>query len=770
MTNAALQGNPDAGGAHVAPLQCYGGTSRRGALLYRRVLTAVAALLAASLSAAELDRVALGETASEAAHGFSDGGTSYVETGASSAACRRIKRPDNERWRAGPMRFRLKVASEGRTYLTVQLWGGDVSHDHLFCTVDGKMLGQMHLGEYDLLDYESCWPRDSNRDTADAEHFGVFTYRTFLLPESLTRGKESVEIAIYAAGHVWGYGRDFGQFQKMVANDSRGIYSAVTHTTPFGGPTRASVAATPRPAEGKPAARDPDLAGVEKGVDGHLEWLMKPGVLAGRIREVGLLAEAYNTEWCLAYRKPEAVQAIAEAVDAEAEKERNEPGSVCGNGTWTGAGDTAQAVVRLGADALAPLLTAARRQTWREHFLKSVEYLSTHRRYFANQSQIVDTNAHWSNRALKLVDPLAGPPLAETLEHVKEAMGLRPMPTGYVALTAAGLSKEDGYVGSYGESTIWASANAYEASDGDEELLAQLKKASRARLYMRYPGVRRDGRRVARLEAQVSWRNEHFPPPPTYLTNGGDLRNAVLARDPVLVGAIRDAYEDGSLADFARGLKADSIQALRFPGDWRKVKSAIDKFGDRLPHMPCFGEDFVWCDPENAVAVVKRGPEMLFVEAYWRARGGINNLAKVHYVSPKTEIVATVFCEETYEQKDGKSERIGEWFQYGWMDKLYGGYRESFAPDEGAWPPSNATAGALRPVAANGGRAEFYIVRYGPYIVAINDSHHGRSYDLDVPDGAWTVLPSGARAAKGRLSIAPKSCVVVCNEIFMQNQ
>ncbi len=83
------------------------------------------------------------------------------------------------------------------------------------------------------------------------------------------------------------------------------------------------------------------------------------------------------------------------------------------------------------------------------------------------------------------------------------------------------------------------------------------------------------------------------------------------------------------LADFSRGLKADSVQALRFPGDWRKVKRAIDKFGDRLPHMPCFGEDFVWCDPENAVVAVKRGSEMLFVEAYWRARGGVNNLAKV---------------------------------------------------------------------------------------------------------------------------------------------
>ena len=727
----------------------------------RLSLALVISSIALALAADVIDGIKLGSEKSEAAHAFSDKhAVSYAEKGAQGHPCRRIKKPDAARWRTEAMKFRLKVAKDAPTYLTCRLWGGDVSHDHLFCTIDGKMLGQMHLGEYDILDYESCWPRDSNRETADAEHFGAFTYRTFLLPANLTRGRESVEIAVYASGHVWGYGTNFEQFQKMVLHDSRGLYMFVTHTEPM---ERCFLSA----GDAKPArnalevAKEPDMDSLRKRVDEHLAFLMTPGVLRGRRNDIGLLAEAYSTKGCVAYRNPDAVKSIVDAVDAEAADERTSPGSVVSEGTWIGAGRSAVGVGRLGAEALAPFLNDSRRSAWRELFLKSVDYLTTHRRYFANQMQIIDTNAHWCNRALKICDEKAGPPIETTAKYVRQAMGLEPAPNGYLALTAKGLSKEDGYVGSYGESTIWASANAYEAT-GDDALLGQLVKATKARLFMRYPGVRRDGRRVARLEAQVSWRNEHFPPPPTYLTNNGDLRNAVLSRSPSVIGAVRDMYDDGVLAEYARDFKGSDLNALRFLADWPKVKAAIDKFGDKLPHLPCFMDrDYAWCDSEDGIAVVKRGDEMLFVEAYWRARGGINNLAKVHYVRPDSEFVATVDCEERYERKDAHAERIGDWFQYGWMGKLYGGYRDDFGTGE-HWPPKNATADLERPVAENGGRAEFYVVRYGSYIVAINDSTKGRSYELDVPPGNWKILSSGEdRAAKGTAPVEPKKCVAL---------
>ncbi len=713
--------------------------------------------LAAHVFAATIDEVRLGDAASEKAHAFADGAASFAENGARGEPCRRLRKPDGPaRWRTEPMRFRVKVAKFGPTYLTCRLWGGDVSHDHIFVTVDGKMLGQMHLGEYDLLDYESCWPRDSERTTADAEHFGAFTYRTFLLPDNLTSGKSDVEIAVYACGHVWGYGNDFEQFQKPVMHDSRGLYAFATHTESLWEGVAAKEPPKPSPAA-KASAKDPDVDSLRARIDRSLAKLMSPGELAKRWKDAGFLAEAYNTKGCAAYKSKDALAAIVAFVDAESEEESRNPGFSAKRDPWCCSGSAALAVGRVGASAIAPYLEdPQRRARWREYFLSGVDYLSSHRRFFANQSQIVDTYAHWCNRALKICDPKAGPPLAETRGRLAEAMGLRPMPNGYVALTKAGLSKEDGYVGSYGESTVWASANAYEAScdeempDGDEALLAQLRKATRARLYMRYPGVRRDGRRVARLEAQTSWRNEHFPPPPTYLTNGIDLRNAILAKDPAVVGAVRDMYDDGVVAEYAASAKDTDIAALRFLSDWPKVRRAIEKFGDRLPHMPCFGGDFEWCDPENALVVVKHGDEMLFVEAYWRARGGVNGLAKVHFVSPTAEISATVECEQRFEAKGGKVERIGDWFQYGWMGKLYPGYRDDFGSGE-KWPPHNALAGAERPVAENGGRAEFYVVRFGRYTVAVNDSSKGHDYYFSAPRGM-------------KVKVAPKSFKVIVDE------
>ena len=330
--------------------------------------TAIALALAVACSgpaaAKIVDGIRLGDAASETAHGFADAtGASVADKGANGLSCRRMKKPDGARWRTDAMKFRLKVAKDAPTYLTCRLWGSDTSHDHLFCTVDGKMLGQMHLGEYDILDYESCWPRDSNRETADAEHFGAFTYRTFLLPENLTKGKDEIEVAVYAAGHVWGYGTNFEQFQKMVSHDSRGLYVFATHTEPMEASFKPKHT---RAWEWKPAeqAKDPDVVALAAKVEKHLIYLMQPGVLAGRRREIGFLAEAYNTEGCLAYRNPGAIKAIVAAVDAGAQEEAESPGGTTKKDSWRGAADEAVGVCRVGADAIRPFLDEKRRAAW----------------------------------------------------------------------------------------------------------------------------------------------------------------------------------------------------------------------------------------------------------------------------------------------------------------------------------------------------------------------------------------------------------------------
>ncbi|MGN0854291.1 MAG: hypothetical protein ACI4R9_02080 [Kiritimatiellia bacterium] len=95
----------------------------------------------------------------------------------------------------------------GLSLLTVRLWGGDVSHDHLIMLIDGKMLGQMHLGEYDILDYESCWPRDfADKAHADSERAGAAV--------------EAVVAAIDAAPHARSIRRRWSSFAGW--DDGRG--------------------------------------------------------------------------------------------------------------------------------------------------------------------------------------------------------------------------------------------------------------------------------------------------------------------------------------------------------------------------------------------------------------------------------------------------------------------------------------------------------------------------------------------------------------------
>ena len=82
---------------------------------------AVACLSFAAMLAAcgeEIDRIDLGDAASERAHSFADGGASYAETGATLRVCRRLRKPSAEQWRSQPMKFRLKTAEKGWTYKT----------------------------------------------------------------------------------------------------------------------------------------------------------------------------------------------------------------------------------------------------------------------------------------------------------------------------------------------------------------------------------------------------------------------------------------------------------------------------------------------------------------------------------------------------------------------------------------------------------------------------------------------------------------------------
>ncbi|MGN0854747.1 MAG: hypothetical protein ACI4R9_04425 [Kiritimatiellia bacterium] len=705
------------------------------------------------------DYLAFGNEKSEKAHAFADGGRSFKDTGLYGESCRRIRKPEQSFWRAGPMAFTLKVKPEERNYITYKFSGNDMSRDMLFMTIDGKVLGQLHLGQYDVVDYEP----------EEAPYTNRWMHSTFLIPTNATADRVEIRIQLFSCGRVWGYGQNFEQFQKQVHGDSRGIYSVTIHRDPLCPETkreRLQIKVPPHvPVDPPPI----DIEKVKELCNHHLERYMgrERGLLKTRGGAATFLADGYNTPWTVAYRNPRAVEAMVEAVDHVGWKYHEDPKSVVQNGSWTGPWDVEIPVPIFGPKAFAPYLDREierngtkmpRRKLWGEMYLANVKQLTTHRRFFGNQGQIVDMSGHWANRCAHMCG-YTEIPLETTRTFVKQSMGMEPCPNGYVALTPAALSKEDGYVGKYGESTIWAANFAmactknYETGELDKELLPWCRKAIESRLIFRYPGVDPRGRKLYRLESQIGWRNEHMPGEHDYLDRHFMVSPLFWSKSKIIFGAIVEQVADGWFEDSvmrAVHKKDRSGELMKLVTAWPSLEKALARAKKEKGlkfTMPMGGEDFVWCDSENAVVALKNGDEVLYVNSYWRAKGLINGLAKIHYVTPRGDWVATIYQDEEFEQARDKSgnprvEMLHNYFAYGWKGKLYNGYRAEDPnwAEAPSWPPKSVDGGILRPVGERGGRATHYHVSFGDYEVYINDHQQGEKWRIRIPQGTWRVL------------------------------
>lgn len=197
--------------------------------------------------------------------------------------------------------------------------------------------------------------------------------------------------------------------------------------------------------------------------------------------------------------------------------------------------------VRLLASPLAPLLDQSiqgawdvtRRRGWSQMLQASRDWHRYHRRLYTNQSMIIDLNIYRANRAVEAIDPAHALPEEKVLHYLYESIGIEPWlgsdtdagPSrtagdNYFELTAKGLSKELGYVGTYGEVLDWVT-QIYDATrdpgqGGDAKIEKQLEKIANARAVFRYPMLDAQGNRAMRLECIVGWRDMHFPGDVTY--------------------------------------------------------------------------------------------------------------------------------------------------------------------------------------------------------------------------------------------------------------
>jgi hypothetical protein len=175
--------------------------------------------------------------------------------------------------------------------------------------------------------------------------------------------------------------------------------------------------------------------------------------------------------------------------------------------------------------------------------------------------------------------------------------------------------------------------------------------------------------------------------------------------------------------------------------------------------------DFVFTDEENGVVALKHGSEILYVSLYWRARNAVNNLARVHCLTPDFDRIAEVH-EETQFTSSGEfvmPDQTNMAFGNGGvkypatLSSAHAGEKQNIAQTPAGQPP--VKPGQESPYA---GRADFYLLRYGPYVIGLNMSKD-KTFEIAAPQAAGPVtelvtqrsVPSGSKE-----KVLPRTTVV----------
>ncbi|KUM73277.1 carbohydrate binding domain-containing protein [Streptomyces curacoi] len=448
--------------------------------------------------------------------------------------------------------------------------------------------------------------------------------------------------------------------------------------------------------------------------------------------------------------------------------------------------------------AYAPVV---RRDAWARMLLDSREYWRQNFPQYTNQAIICAIGLYLADRGLTYLGSADAWGEKKARDYIYQSVGLvpwlgpekpdgtptRPLGGSYHQVTKKGISKELGYAGSYGELQEWLSL-VYDAVTGiggveDGTLRDHLVKMAKARMVFRHPSLDRDGHRAMRLETVVGWRDNEYPGKVAYdqdaKWDGHALKMAAQIKDPDLVSYARQSLADGqafqSLADsHAATVSArTNLNLLSTADDYAYISKATGS-GAKLPMTPG-APDFVFSDEENGLVAIKHGDEILFASLYWRARWGVNRLARVHHLTAEgTERSATVWQEVKY-LADGRTFTEPDWVNWEFT------VSDLDIPDGGFTPPGNALhqafAGQVLPLAkapddvperAAGvespyaGRASFYRCEYGPYLIAMNTTDDRDHTFTTRGFGASTNLVTGAKVSGNtEVRVKPGTTVVL---------
>lgn len=751
---------------------------------------AVLLLVVAPVHAATLGQLLLGNPDSEQSHLLHAEHSDIIKGGLDQPA-RRLLPLDPPAWEGGRLSFVMKVDPAQPTYLTARFWGSEVNSNRLQLFIDGKQVGYRHLGDIDSLDPGSDAPFCNGR----------FYYTTLPLPAQLTKGKQEVRLEIRSSGFLWGYGRTWEQYQKNLTAPTRGIYRVYTHVDPFFAPPadeRQGAAPADPPLRKTPG--DEVMQRIKERVNRELEGRLRDKRPMGQM-QMQFVAQAYFVKWTPAHQNPRVVERLTDSLDALYRAYVKDPklaqaDPATPNADWFGLGPSGQ-VIALLFEQFKPVLDQpiddgagnkiARRAAFTSMLLACRDWHRQHRRQYTNQSMINDLyGIYYSNKAIALLD---APKSIDCTPYLYESVGLTPWRgsetlTGpsfsagrdFLQLTAKGLTRELGYVGNYGEVLDWAGQiyNATRPSPdkpGDVKLKDQLARISRARAVFRYPALDDEGHRAMRLETVVGWRDTHFPGDIAYAQrptwDGSPVEAAAATLDPHLVGYVQQMLEDNQFfASMQEHIGNNTFRVtaglLHVPDNYDLIRQQ-PRSPHRLP-MSRGAPDFVFADEQDGVVAIKHGDEILYASLYWRARHAVNFMARVHHITPHFERIATVRQEEEFENS-GMVWRRPNWTNFGFANgglKYPGDLQSAHAGEE--LPIAKIPDGIVfKPGQESlyAGRALFYKLQYGPYLIAMNASRD-KTFTIKLPAGTnGRQLPQNRPVSADPIRVLPQSTLVL---------
>ena len=698
-------------------------------------------------------------------------------------------------WQGGHLSFVMKVDPAKQNYITVRLWGSDVNHNRLYLVCEGKQIGYRHLGDIDMLDIGSDGPFYNER----------FFYNTSPLPLSITKGKKQVAIKICSQGSTWGYGQTWDKYQRDMTTPSRGLYKVYTHTDgAFVPPANEKQGVAPK-ASVRTSPGVEVLDQLKARLNKEIDNLLSNTKALSQV-QMQFLAKAYRVPWSRAYKNAKLEGKVLQSLDSIYVAYKRSPrlaeaDPATYNAEWFGLGITGQVLHLLFEQFQSKLDNEiedgtgnkiTRRNAYTDMLVVCRNWHQRNRRMYTNQSMINDLyGIYYANKGLQKINPSKAMPEKEILRYLYESLGMQPwlgsdLDNGpsrsagdhYMQLTKKGLTKELGFVGNYGEVIDWV-AEIYEATrpapdaPGDAAIKAQVEKIALARAPFRYVMLDDDKHAAMRMETVVGWRDTHYPGDVTYAQrpswDGTPLQIVAVTLHPQLVGFAQQMFADNQFfSSLEKSMREKSFRVtaglLHVPEQYELVK-AQPPAKYKLP-MTWDQPDFVFSDEEDGVIAIKNGKEIFYASSYWRARYAINNLARVHAITPSYDRIATIRIKEKFDSS-GLFYTRRDWTNFGFGN---GGIK---------YPDSlhSAHAGEQLPVAkipagtpyrlgdenAYAGRADYYELQYGRYLIAMNASSN-KTFELIIPAGFATALDLQTRKfLRGTRSVkvAPLTTVVL---------